>query len=73
MTHGPGTPNRPIGVEIDVETLKTIAKPIESSLYEQLKGLEAEKMPDYIKSEQGRVFWQQSQRKKIQELKSKLK
>lgn len=48
-------------------------EPQSISLLEQLRAAESERLPDYIKSEQGRVFWQQSQRKKITELKNKLK
>jgi hypothetical protein len=72
-THGLGTLKPPVGKSIDTAVIKTTIAPPESSLWDQLKAIESEKLPAYIQSEQGRVFWQQAQRKKINDLKSKLK
>ena len=73
MTHGPGTALPPMGRSINIENISEAKVPTELTLHEQIKAIESEKMPDYIYSEQGKVFWQQGQRKKIMDLKNKLK
>jgi len=59
----------------DLSKVQGITSPelITEVILSEIKTLEAEKAPDHIRSEQMRVIWQQGQRKKINELRNKLK